>query len=101
MTTYLGPTNIPPLEAFAYKTPVCYSDLPCFREQVKNAAFFTDLAEPRSLANNLQLILDGDDLVQEKINNGTKVLENWSELDCYRKLENIFKEYSYIRECWK
>ena len=26
MPTYLGPSNIPPLEAFAYETPVCYPD---------------------------------------------------------------------------
>jgi glycosyltransferase involved in cell wall biosynthesis len=43
MPTYFGPTNIPPLEAFKYETPVCYSDLKGLRNQVKNAAFLLDL----------------------------------------------------------
>jgi len=101
MPTYLGPTNIPPLEAFAYKTPVCYSDLPFFREQVKAAAFFLDLSEPQSLVDNLLLILNNDRFVKEKVDMGTQILDDWSELDFYRKLEGIFEEYSYIRECWE
>ncbi|WP_019616976.1 glycosyltransferase family 4 protein [Psychromonas ossibalaenae] len=101
MPTYLGPTNIPPLEAFAYKTPVCYSDLPCFREQVKDAAFFIDLAEPKSLVNNLLTIMENTELVQNKVNAGSQILDGWSELSFYTRLENIFNEYSYIRECWE
>jgi glycosyltransferase involved in cell wall biosynthesis len=101
MPTYLGPTNIPPLEAFAYKTPVCYSDLPCFKEQVKGAAFFIDLADPRSLVSNLQLIRNNEAVVREKVDIGTQVINDWNGLDFYKKLESIFKKYSYIRECWE
>ena len=48
MPTYLGPTNIPPLEAFAYETPVCYSDTP-FLETSRRCAFFMNLKDPNSL----------------------------------------------------
>ena len=39
MPTYLGPTNIAPLEAFAYETPVCYSDT-LFLESKLSMQFF-------------------------------------------------------------
>jgi glycosyltransferase involved in cell wall biosynthesis len=100
MPTYLGPTNIPPLEAFAYETSVCYSDTPFFREQVGDASFFMDLNEPESLAKHLITILNNEDIVDIKKRAGIEILENWDEKKFYDKLENIFKEYSSIRDLW-
>jgi len=56
MPTYFGPTNIPPAEAVRLGVPVCYSDLPGFREQMGKAARYIDLADPASLAQALQRI---------------------------------------------
>ena len=101
MPTYLGPTNIPPLEAFAYKTPVCYSDMPSFREQVEDSVFFLDLSDPYSLVKNLIVIQNDIPLVNEKKEKGLQILKNWNEESFYKKLLIIFNEYSYIRELWK
>lgn len=101
MPTYLGPTNIPPLEAFAYGTTVCYSDLPYFREQVGNAVFFMDLKDPNSLVEHILTIQDDINLVEEKKKLGLKILESWNDRDFYEKLLSIFSEYKYIRELWK
>ena len=101
MPTYLGPTNIPPLEAFAYKTPVCYSDMPSFREQVGDSVFFLDLSDPYSLVKNLIIIQNDIQVVNEKKEKGLQILENWNEETFYKKLLSIFNEYSYIRELWK
>ena len=49
MPSYFGPTNIPPLEAFAIGTPVIYSDLAGLREQVADAALLCDLKNPQNL----------------------------------------------------
>lgn len=100
MPTYLGPTNIPPLEAFAYETPVCYSDTLFFREQVGDAVFFMDLQDPNSLAEHLLTILSDKELVAEKKKSGVKILENWNDETFYDKLISIFNEYKYIRELW-
>lgn len=100
MPTYLGPTNIPPLEAFAYKTPVCYSDKPSFREQVGDAAFFMDLKNPDSLVKHLITIQNNKILVNEKIEHGSKVLSDWDEKKFYKKLILIFKDYLHIRDLW-
>ena len=101
MPTYLGPTNIPPLEAFAYETPVCYSDLPFFREQVRDAVFFMDLRDPSSLVEKILTIQNDKYTVEEKKEKGLKILKAWNEEDFYSKLLSIFNEYKYIRELWK
>jgi len=100
MPTYLGPTNIPPLEAFAYETPVCYSDTPFFREQVGDAVFFIDLKNPNCLVENILIIKSDKNIVKDKIIKGKEILENWNAKDFYTKLVEIFNEYKYIRECW-
>jgi len=101
MPTYLGPTNVPPLEAFAYETPVCYSDMPFFREQVGDSVFFMDLRDPSSLVKNILTIQNDKQIVEEKKEKGLQVLKNWNEEDFYKKLLNIFCEYKYVRELWK
>ncbi len=100
MPTYLGPTNIPPLEAFAYETTLCYSDTPFFREQVGDAAFYMDLKDPNSLVKNILSILKDKDLVKSKKEKGNQILQGWSEKDFYIKLLSIFNEYKYIRDLW-
>jgi glycosyltransferase involved in cell wall biosynthesis len=100
MPTYLGPTNIPPLEAFAYGVPVCYSDTQFFREQVGDAAFFMDLKDPQSLVDHLITIKNDVKEVGRKITKGRQLLEDWREIDFYNMLNKVFIEYNYVRETW-
>ena len=101
MPTYLGPTNIPPLEAFFYETPVCYSDTPFFREQVGDAVFFMDLRDPNTLVQNILTIQNNSEMVKDKVKQGKIVLESWNEEDFYNKLLNIFNGYKNIRNSWE
>lgn len=101
MPTYLGPTNIPPLEAFAYEATVCYSDTPFFREQVGDAVFFMDLKNPNSLVEHILTIRSDINLVKEKKKLGLELLESWNDRDFYEKLVSIFNEYKYVRELWR
>ena len=101
MPTYLGPTNIPPLEAFFYKSPVCYSDKPSFREQVGDAVFYMNLKDPNSLVENIITIKNNKELVDYKVQKGLEILSFWSDEDFYRSLETIFGEYQYIRDGWE
>ena len=100
MPTYFGPTNIPPLEAFKYETPVCYSDLKGLRNQVKNAAFLLDLKNPNSLVNALLSILNKHNKVEKKIRAGKKILRKWTPNDFKNSLEKIFDNFNNIRKCW-
>jgi len=101
MPTYLGPTNIPPLEAFFYKTPVCYSDKPSFREQVGDAVFYMNLKDPNSLVENIITIKNNKELVDYKVHKGLEIISSWSEESFYKSLETIFGEYQYIRDGWE
>ena len=49
MPTYFGPTNLPPLEAWAVGTPVIYPE--AFKAQAGDAAVLFDYDDPASLAD--------------------------------------------------
>jgi glycosyltransferase involved in cell wall biosynthesis len=49
MPSYFGPTNLPPLEAWAVGTPVIYPE--AFKTQAGDAAILFDYDNPRSLAD--------------------------------------------------
>lgn len=62
MPTYCGPNNIPPMEARSLGVPVCYSDLPAFREHMGSSVRYVDLKDPMSLADALVSIHDESSL---------------------------------------
>lgn len=101
MPTFLGPTNIPPLEAFVYDTPVCYSDTPFFREQLGDSVFYIDLNDPKSLIENLLTIKNNEEITKGKKIKGREILENWSEEDFYNNLSLIFNKFKDIRDTWR
>jgi glycosyltransferase involved in cell wall biosynthesis len=100
MPTYLGPTNIPPLEAFFYETPVCYSDTPFFREPMTDSVFFMDLRDPNSLVRQLLIIKNDKIVTKYKIDKGKDFLDSWNDIDFYNKLLEIFSDYKNIRSIW-
>ena len=101
MPTYFGPTNIPPLEAFALGCPVCYSDLPAFRSQVGDAAFFMDLADPDSLADILLDLYKQPEIAEEKIRLGKEHIARWGDWQFIEKLDALLTEYERKQACWK
>ena len=72
MPTYFGPTNIPPLEAFALGVPVLYSDLPGLKDQVGDSALLLDLNNPESMANHIVNLLSSENLRKKLIDLGKK-----------------------------
>lgn len=101
MPTYLGPSNIPPLEAFAYETPVCYPDFLFNREEFNDAVLYINLKNPNSLAETLFKIKNDNSIRDEKIKYGKEILRRWSDEDFYQKLIKEFNNFKMISECWK
>ena len=99
MPSYFGPTNIPPLEAFAIGTPVFYSDLDGLREQVSDAAILCDLNNPEDLANKLIMMSDTSKRI-EMIEKGFKRLDFLQKNSVEKILVNIFDSYAIKRKCW-
>lgn len=56
MPTYFGPTNLPPLEAWAFEKPLVYSRL--FANQVRDAAILIDPDDASELASAMKKCTD-------------------------------------------
>lgn len=101
MPTYLGPTNIPPLEAFALGVPVLYSDREDLRDFVNGAALLTDLGNPDSMAVNILKIINRDPVVSKIIEKGKKKIAEWGENNYWDVVKRVFDEYETIMHAWK
>jgi len=93
MPSYFGPTNIPPLEAFAIGTPVIYSDLAGLREQVADAALLCDLKNPQNLVEHLRLLLHNPDRRLELIEQGYRRLNELQKTSVSHVLMQIFDDF--------
>jgi glycosyltransferase involved in cell wall biosynthesis len=101
MPTYFGPTNIPPIEAFALGVPVLYSDLPELRDQVRGAALLLDLKNPESLSDHLHELIDNPNLREKLIQSGHKKIDmNASNLHI-ETIESICADFQVRMYCWK
>lgn len=101
MPSYFGPTNIPPLEAFAIGTPVIYSDVDGLREQVANAALLCDLKNSDHLVEHLELLLKNPTKSIELIKLGSKRLDELQKTSIDQILMKVFDDYSVKLKCWK
>jgi glycosyltransferase involved in cell wall biosynthesis len=73
MPTYFGPTNIPPLEAWAYGVPVIYSKH--LQEQTMDAAIYCDPDSSESIADCMLKVQTDVNLRSDLIKNGHKMLK--------------------------
>ncbi len=101
MPSYFGPTNLPPLEAFCLGIPVLYPDLNGMREQVSGAALLMNLAEPSSMAFQINNLLKNPSIRKELIKAGEKkysyLIKEKKELILKKILENFY----FRRISWK
>ena len=74
MPTFNGPTNIPPLEAWAYGCPVVTSDLPGIREHSGDAAILVNPGDVSSIAEGIRRVWEDADLRAELIDRGSRRL---------------------------
>lgn len=100
MPSYFGPTNIPPLEAFATGCPVIYSDLPDFRNDLGTAALYCDLASAGSLAEQLAQLLRSEETRRALARAGTAFLQRASISTYVDRLGEAIAEFAYIRARW-
>ncbi|MDH3233119.1 MAG: glycosyltransferase family 4 protein [Alphaproteobacteria bacterium] len=99
MPTYFGPTNIPPLEAFAFGTPVIYSNLPGLKEQTGEAALLAELDDPGSLAEHLQSLAAQPELRDKLAQAGRRQLEHLA-AQSGDWLEKTLRRFQVIRATW-
>ena len=101
MPSYFGPTNIPPLEAFAIGTPVIYSDIDGLRDQVGEAALLCDLKTPDSLVGHLISLVNSGSLRHQMIEKGNIRLRELQQSNITNTLNEIFCGFALKLKCWK
>ena len=100
MPTYFGPTNMPPLEAFALGVPVLYSDKAGLSEQVDDAGLLMDLKNPASMAEQLSRLCSEPNLRAQLIKAGHERLANLNKLDRALILQEIIEDFYRRRLTW-
>lgn len=99
MPTYFGPTNLPPLEAWAMGKPLIYS---ChLAEQSGKAALLVDPDNARSIADAL-IEVQNATVVERLGQYGRSRLLEFSVArgDAEQRLEKILNQFAHRRRCW-
>ncbi len=92
MPTFFGPTNIPPLEAFASGCPVITSNIRGVREQVGDAGMLVDPGNPAELADAIYNVWTNGELSAKLIERGYSKIKAWTIEDFSGKLASIIDE---------
>jgi glycosyltransferase involved in cell wall biosynthesis len=92
MPTFFGPTNIPPLEAFATGCPAAVSNIYAMPEQVGEAALLFDPNSDEEIAETLFRLWTDDKLLKELINKGDKKTEEWNQVKFNERFKSIINE---------
>jgi len=92
MPTFFGPTNIPPLEAFALGCPVAISGIYGMKEQLGDAALYFDPFSPNSIEKQIKILWQNDGLCEELKEKGKKWRENSHFTQFYSKLSDIINK---------
>jgi glycosyltransferase involved in cell wall biosynthesis len=100
MPAYSGPTNLAPLEAITLGCPVIYSDLPEFREQMRDAAFYCDLGHVSSLADHLASLTKEPALLHGLRAAGRQLADEIATMDYGERLKPVLDNFGYLRRRW-
>src|SRR6185503_2369353 len=89
MPTFFGPTNIPPLEAFALGCPAAVSGIYGMPEQVGDAALTFDPRSQDEIADALRRLWTDDALCLRLRERGHERARAWNQAAFNRRLEAI------------
>jgi glycosyltransferase involved in cell wall biosynthesis len=89
MPTFFGPTNIPPLEAFAAGCPVAISRIYGIPEQVGEAALLFNPESEDEIARCIRRLWNDDELCRELSRRGRQRAEKWNERHFRGRLKEI------------
>jgi glycosyltransferase involved in cell wall biosynthesis len=94
MPTFFGPTNIPPLEAFALGCPVAASNIYAMPEQLGEAALLFDPSSLDEITDAMARLWSDDALCAELIRRGRAQSERWTPRHFAARLQEIVEKVS-------
>lgn len=92
MPTFFGPTNIPPLEAWAFGCPVITSDYGGIAEEMGDAALLVNPQDPASIADALLQLYTDDVKREELIRKGRQRHAAFTQSDYLNCVESLLNE---------
>jgi glycosyltransferase involved in cell wall biosynthesis len=98
--SFLGPDNLPPLEAFALGCPVAIADYAGAAEQTGDAALRFNPADPARIADAMGRISDDAALRTSLIERGRERAARWTARDYVRGVFAILDRFETVRRCW-
>ena len=93
MPTFLGPTNIPVLEAWQMGCPVLYSAVRGCREQAGDAALLFNPFDPSDIADKIKTLWQNENLRRQLIANGKNRLRLWTKQKFIDRINELIKQY--------
>ncbi len=92
MPTFFGPTNIPVLEAWAFRCPVLTSDIRGIREQVGDAAVLVDPRSVESIAEGISQLWTDEETRTRLRDAGYRRISSYTPDDFRNHLVDILEE---------
>ena len=95
MPTFLGPTNMPLLEAAELDCPVACSKLDGHVEQLGDYGYYFDPSNPEEIASTICT------MINDTTNNIKRIYKNNFNINnAIESIDKAFSELKYIRFCW-
>ena len=101
MPALIGPTNIPPWEAFKMEVPVIYSESDSIKEILGEAVYYVNPLKPESIANGIKEIFENNELKKNLIIKGKKKLNETESKNEFKQFFEIIKKYLELKKIWK
>lgn len=92
MPTFFGPTNLPPLEAWAFGCPVITTDLPSIRDHLGDGALYVDPRDAGSLAQAMRRLWQDPVLVAQLMAKADQRLASFPYEDFLTMLRHILDD---------
>jgi glycosyltransferase involved in cell wall biosynthesis len=93
MSTFCGPTNIPPTEAIHLGCPVIVSNVYAAKEQLEDSALFFDPHDYMSLSKSMKSMIDNPIIVSELIQKGINIKKKFSITNFSNSIFNSIDNY--------
>jgi len=99
-STFFGPENLPPLEAFALGCPVIASNVSGAQEQLGDAALLVDPRDEEQIALAIKSLYENPSLRRTLVKRGLKRAASWTSEDFVTSVFAILDEFEPFRRCW-
>jgi glycosyltransferase involved in cell wall biosynthesis len=100
-TSFLGPNNLPPLEATALGCPVIYSNIPGHIEQMEGTGISVDAKNYIDVGEAILRIYSNQNFRNDMIKSGLEFINKYKSYSYFNKMKEIINLFYYNFRTWK